>query len=449
MIQVPLTPFEHYMMADDRPDYPMVSWMCANFTGTFDRHIFERALREALKRHPLLRSYILGSATDRRSKIFWIPAKNDWPHVDWADKGTPLNFPHSEVIDLHQEIGIRCFIRESQNKTQLFLQTHHACCDGMGMMGFFEDFLMAYAVFHPVTNEPINLRPIQVQVPLNRDKFKLSGIEQLMMMTHALKRVVSFFFNQFEPLSLPNPPPSTDKNCVQTFVYEGYRFSDSEIQALRQIAVRYRVTLNELLLASLFLALNQWNKCYGFGNGHPIRIAVPISLHHLAENPAAAPNLMSLVFLHRNQESFHSLYSLLEGIHHEMQSILKWKFGLTFLKVFRLLGKMKGGVAWMLRGERAYSSVIFSFLGEVLKYASLPRINDRIIVGNMILESLDGFPPLRPKTHVSFGAGIYAGRLGISMHYNHLLFQAHQARELLNMVVDQVRRSLDYSELER
>jgi hypothetical protein len=59
--RLPLVPFEHYMLADDRPDYPMTFCFRLRFTGRLDAHLFSAALNAALGVHPLLHAYVRGS----------------------------------------------------------------------------------------------------------------------------------------------------------------------------------------------------------------------------------------------------------------------------------------------------------------------------------------------------------------------------------------------------
>ena len=45
LFPLPLVPFEHYMLADDRADYPMTFFMRLHFRGRFDRGRLDNALR--------------------------------------------------------------------------------------------------------------------------------------------------------------------------------------------------------------------------------------------------------------------------------------------------------------------------------------------------------------------------------------------------------------------
>lgn len=53
-----LTPFERYMMMDERAGYPMTFPLVWRVTGGIDRVQFEAAFQEALSWHPLLRGRV-------------------------------------------------------------------------------------------------------------------------------------------------------------------------------------------------------------------------------------------------------------------------------------------------------------------------------------------------------------------------------------------------------
>ena len=53
LFPLPLSTFERYMLADDRPEYPMAFVARVKLCGTLRREVFGAALDETLSRHPL------------------------------------------------------------------------------------------------------------------------------------------------------------------------------------------------------------------------------------------------------------------------------------------------------------------------------------------------------------------------------------------------------------
>ncbi len=109
LFPLPLTPFEKYMLADDRPDYPMTFSLQLDFSGEFRRPLFDASLEEALSRHPLLCAVVRHLPKAGR---VWMPADPSMPPVDWNVAEIPLACPHGEAIDLQRETGLRIWVRQ-------------------------------------------------------------------------------------------------------------------------------------------------------------------------------------------------------------------------------------------------------------------------------------------------------------------------------------------------
>ena len=96
--KIPIAVFEHYMLADDRPCYPMTCHIRFWFSGRFDRDNFTIALKSILQRHPIFQMTIDGSPEKKTKDIFWQPtAEVTMPFVSWAPQGTPIEEPPNGV----------------------------------------------------------------------------------------------------------------------------------------------------------------------------------------------------------------------------------------------------------------------------------------------------------------------------------------------------------------
>ncbi len=138
---LPLTPFEHYMLADDRPDHPMTCVEYLYFEGVLDRLRLERAFEEALRHQPLLRARIAGCVLDRTSHLHWIDADAS-PRIKWTDSIEQLR--PGPPVDLFAGPGLRLSATDSAAMPTMLLEWHHACCDGIGIHDFVDSLLTAY-----------------------------------------------------------------------------------------------------------------------------------------------------------------------------------------------------------------------------------------------------------------------------------------------------------------
>lgn len=135
-----LTDFESYLVADDRIDYPMTFVMQLELTGSLQPDAWSRALLRTLPRHPLLTARMTRGLRGRQ----WVfPASS-----------SPLEVPHEwnvlpdwdqlARIDLRREAGVRFWTRHGESEVTVIGEFHHACCDGVGALQFFGDWLAAY-----------------------------------------------------------------------------------------------------------------------------------------------------------------------------------------------------------------------------------------------------------------------------------------------------------------
>src|SRR5262249_20756615 len=137
---LPLTAFETFMIADAKPGYSMWCDCELQFSGEIERHAFDQALRFALDRNPLLHSLVVASG----AAASWTPVDR-LPIVDWGAMGEPLDDCYDSHIDLGVDIGLRMHVRQGEDRSTVLIQFHHACSDGVGIVGFIEDFLYGYA----------------------------------------------------------------------------------------------------------------------------------------------------------------------------------------------------------------------------------------------------------------------------------------------------------------
>src|SRR5690554_5711716 len=84
-----LTPFEKYMILDDRPRYPMTFVFQLTFEGSCDREALATACDLAIRRHPLLTA-----ALKRQGwRLVWTPRENSSVPIQWIAWDTPPPLP--------------------------------------------------------------------------------------------------------------------------------------------------------------------------------------------------------------------------------------------------------------------------------------------------------------------------------------------------------------------
>jgi hypothetical protein len=73
----------------------------------------------------------------------------------------------------------------------------------------------------------------------------------------------------------------------------------------------------------------------------------------------------------------------------------------------------------------------------------LPRCNERIVAGNVVLDGVDFFAPVRAGTAVSMALIYYEGGLRLCMQYDSRRITEAQADDLMATYLRQIRASTD------
>ena len=440
LFPLPLTTFERYMLADDRPGYPMTFVVQARLSGEMQRPALEAALEEVFARHPLLSALVDRSA---RPGPCWFLEGQNGPRVDWGERHTPVGCPDGERIDLTSEPGLRAWIRRGGGSTELTFQAHHSCVDGLGMLQFFGELLGSYAR----RVEPTGRYP--ALPPLEPERLRTRGLYTVELPTPASRRramwgiareAAKWLGRSPAPLYPPNSR-SRENDASPAFPgFHFHTFGEEQTRQLRTWARRHQATLNDLLLCEVFRTLHGWNRQFHpRGRDRWLRINMPMSLRERRHDRMPIANVMSHAFLTRRSRECQEAETLLEGIRDETAVVRRWRLGLLFLGGMSYLQWIRGAMplAMALMGHRCYATTALTFMGDPGRRLTvrLPREEGKIRAGDVVVERLIGVPPMRPKTRAVFGAAVYAGRLVVAARGDRHCFSSEATAQLLDACV--------------
>ncbi len=438
-LPLPLVPFEQLMLVDDRPAYPMNFFIRLRFTGRLEREVLSAALRAVLPRHPLLNAIVRNVGPNRYQ---WVGAACPTPRVQWLNAFSTNGFPHALPIDLFSEPGLRLSVIEAAGACELIAQFHHACCDGLGAIGFLEDLLLSYAINSGTLVGSVGLPLVEPKRLRHRAKFGLTAWKYLKIQHQQIQSPFGawdFFAHTPVPLLPHKPRPATDPPPVGFPAALSREFTPQQFAALKACARRQNVTINDILARDLFVALGRWKSLYA--PCHPadrLRVSIPINLRKPEDYRLPAANVVSMVFLDRRPKDFTDTERLLWGIHRQMDHIKQTGLKLTFVLCLRAVQSLPGGIARLAAVDRCSATSVLTNLGVLLGNLPLPRTDGKLTIDGAVLDGLDIVAPLRPYTCVAFAAFTYAGRLGITLHYEPHLLEAQEAGALLDMYVEQI-----------
>jgi NRPS condensation-like uncharacterized protein len=444
-LPLPLSAFEEYMLADDRPAYPMSFFIRAEFSGRLNRAEFGGALKRVAMRHPLLAAVV----DSQRRRPVWAEADGIEIPIHWSDAPGNSDFPHAQPIDLHCMPGLTIHVRTEGERVEMFFQFHHACCDAVAAVRFIDEVLLAYGSRLAPRPDLPGFSALDERGLRCRNKFKLPPGQWLQTMPRqlrALRGVRRFLMHRPVPVTpydpaceAPGPPGGFPTACY-------HQFDVAETESVVAAAKTCCVTVNDLMVRDLYLALDAWRQENDVGKDRDwLRISVPINLRLESDDKLPAANVVTMVFLDRRRRDFQDPDSLLGGIHEELSRIKRWRLGYVFLLSLKATRWLPGGLARATRPQRCMSTCVLSNLGRLFEDSPNERRDGRIAAGDLLLERIDLLPPIRPHTCASFALTTYAGQLSFALHYDPSALTNGQARNLLDLYVNFIRQSTDKS----
>ena len=437
-----LTPFEEYMLCDDRPDYPMTGFFRLRFSGKLNFQAMHDAIQTATKRHPLLRSRV---CRDAEHGQYWATDEAiSIPLEKWS-ADSESEFPLAAYMDLTRNVGTRIWLADKGTSSDLIVQVHHACSDALGKCQFIDDLLILYAGNVGELSQEVHLRPLDNQrLPL-RNQFGLTWGKLLRMLPRqilALHIVAKHFVRKAAPLGLL----SGDQALQQSPAFPSPRTFSFDCQVTTRIlseARRRKVTVNDLLARDLFLAIHDWRTQHGVKSENEwLRFFMPINQRTTDDETLSAANIMGAVFLERNRRHMTDADSLLQSIKADMQRHKHNQNGFLFNAALALMKRIPRLRNQVLRQNKCMSSCVFSNLGIILNRTPLPRRDGKLAIGEMILDQVDFIAPLRPLTAAAFCVYTYAGRLTVNLHFDPRSISRPQADSLLELFTGKIHESL-------
>ena len=328
LFPLPLTPLEYYYLCDNRPDYPTAFPAELQFSGRLDRDGFQRALACVLGRHPLLTARVGRLANGIPA---WIEGDGSVPPVDWGKEGQPIRHADGPAIDLASAPGVRVWVREGDGTSRLFLQFHHACCDGWAAVQFIEELLMAYHIEIERPRCGLALWPLRPDRLCDRGRLEVppDWWTRLRDLWVGTRLWTGWSFRQAALLAPGRPAPAEVDPPLLDF--QTVELGRELTHGLRQVAIVAGGSLHDVLLRDLFESIHQWNQRQGSDDRRSIRVNVPLTIRDRDDRLLPAANRLTFAFLSRQRRQLADRERLLAGIGAEMRIIRRDRLGLYFI----------------------------------------------------------------------------------------------------------------------
>lgn len=441
---LPLTPFERYMVADDQPGYPMVAIMELEFGGRLDTDLLAAALQRVVPSHPLMVARL-----ERQGETFVWNASLPWQVSDLlqieGDAGTVPGVAPAGHIDLTRSQGLKLRVRHSGESTRISFLLHHAVADGFGVLAFMADWLGQYDRLVKQQPEETRTPAWTVEALIDRGHSRwiiAEPITRWQALRSFAIETMRWLLRRPQPLRMATTTKEEQQAWPELL---SVTLSVEETQQLRKRADAGQVTVNDLLLRDLFVAVARWQ-----GNGKLLkrwrwlRINVPTSLRLLGEAPLPSCNVLGYVFLTHREAECAAPSALLKTVAREMAGVRRWNLGQFFLDGLVSAERLPGVVRWFTSSKQCMATTVFSNMGDVRRFLRkvLERRGRYYYAGEAPLLKITAAPPVRPGTHAVFLAATCGDELTISFRAHPGKLRSSEQAKLLAMFMQEIRASL-------
>lgn len=435
----PLTHFEELMLHQDSNAFPTNCFVRMRFRGRFDETGFRAAALTAVARHPLLHARV----QRHRGRYHWRVDEPE-PSITWCD-GTATEQPSFRRLDLELEHGLKFAVCLHEDESELMVQFHHACCDGLAIFQVVHELLLAYAM-EVDANADVSLPEVDLILLRNRGSLGLTAGSFLRLASRqavGLRGVWQFLTRKPSHL-LPHRVPQREEPAPESFpTVIAHHFEPKVSAGVRRTAKREKVTQNDLLIRDLFLALEEFRRSQGVHDPAGwLRLMIPVSLRRKHQYQAPAANIVSSVFLDRRATDMENSEHLLQDLSEEMSLIKHRQLNHWFLYSLWAQRLVPRGLQRTARPKRCQTTVVFTNLSRVFSRSPLPRQEGRLRCGNVVLHSVEAIPPIARHLNAAFGVSWYAKQMTITLHHDPRAVSTKAAQELLDQLVRRIRESV-------
>ncbi|MDZ4849281.1 MAG: hypothetical protein SGI77_08300 [Pirellulaceae bacterium] len=444
---LPLTAMEQFWLWDDVTTHPKRFRVVIEFSGSPCVTSLEKSIGVAASRHPMLISRVDSTGLcpqwvlPEEPKVGWL-----WNTYSW----TQSPFPHD--WDLSTEGGLRIWGSRNGDALNLCFETHHSASDALGLRQFLRDLFLAYDQLVKDPDRPLELPTLDYYRLTHRGEFLRPAPTEDSRSTTTWEKIVGayhFHFRGPAPIAAPSSASHSESSHVPTALAAGgalenernshffrHTFDRSETAAIDDAHSKYNIansTLNDAAIALLMQVITDWNIVQDTAiRKQRYRILIPTDLRTLRDSRAPAANRLGFGFVVSTTEECRNFGQLLSSIQSQTQAIRKYRLGLDFVEIFGVLTSYPKFARWIIRRPRCLATAVLTNMGDALgRFRKLFEVVDeKIKIGDLVVESFAGYPPLRPKTHMGVGLSRCSGRLTIGVIFDSTHFTSEQAEEL-------------------
>ncbi|MBW1853872.1 MAG: hypothetical protein JRJ00_04205 [Deltaproteobacteria bacterium] len=231
-------------------------------------------------------------------------------------------------IDLSYQVPLKVVLLRTSQRVFLFFIMHHAVADGLGCFFFIQKFIQCYEdIIYQRVQEPPNESNFDV-ISSPEVKFRWSNFSPRYLRPH------------FRHFSLMRTAPSLSLFPHETegisgdFLATVRNLIPPQLEAIRNTTKRYKSTINDYLLASMFKTIKTWSQKWT-DQSNRIYIMVPISLRSPEDHTLS--NILSGVTVSLKPAQIGDKEEMLPLIREEINTMVNSNMPRTVINLSSLL----------------------------------------------------------------------------------------------------------------
>lgn len=438
LFPLPISPFERLMWDDDHFRHPRVFTVVLEFNGVIDRAAYESAIRNVVRRNPLLSSVL----RKVRGQWSWIYQRFPSDQIVWEDFHAPSNL---SKFDIKRVPGFAACAKTDGTRSELHLIFHHAVADGHGARRVVIDWLTSYAAIVTPETQIAPLDELDYERLRNRSVFKTTPVQEIVKpvpgespsLKQRVQMIVDFLRQQPVPLRSRSKVRRSKKP-------EPHHLQSDQLcrEQVKQFRDRLRgsdINLNDVAVALLLNCIARWNRSHGeVGRDRLYRVLVPADLREASDKVMPAANKMSFLFIARPTSLCLDWKNLLPTIRAEMDYIDQHGSRFNLVNALPVAQSIPGLVKIGTRLPACFSTATLTNLGDTVGRLRwrFPADQGFPLIGNLHYVRSSGVPPLRPKTSVGIGLTISHGEMVIRSQVDSTRFNQADSAAFQKMYVE-------------
>ncbi len=429
--QHPFTVVDEAIVHLDTPTEPWSIEVELRVAGRLDEGRLGWALGQAMARHPMARARCLPARAGDRTYAWEITPLTDLDPLQVVDcpdderLGRLRDRLQSLSVPLSESPPFRLRLAHHPDGDFLLMNANHAAFDGFGCVRLLQSVARAY------TGDPDPLPDIELAEA--RDVERHLGTDDEQVKFQRLRRIVDKLGDTVRPPARIARDGGHDESGYlivhRSLSTEGTeKLTDADLPG----------SVNDLLMAALHLAIDQWNRDHG-SSARRITVLLPVNLRPKEWRAEVVTNFVLMDRVATTSADRLTPTSTLEAVVEQTDAVKRWGTGAALIEV---LGRTERLPLWAkqslspllwLTGNRLVDTALLTNLGVV---ADPPSFGSSAGETTAMWFSA----PARLPCALSLGAVTVAGRLHLSFRWRRPVVDGAAAERFADTYFDQLAR---------